>query len=177
MDLTRRRADLYDLVTPLAAHISLGSTAHTRSAYLAVTLATLSCLPLLPLLFLPTILIRLVFLVAGLAPFLLTHPFTQRRLHTLLAVARAQGKRWRMRAARWVDDDRLGDACWRARARGMREVELWENERWSAESRGWRKGALKPGERAAWTRCRDGWSGNAAVTSEEAEKGGYGTIR
>lgn len=72
-----------------------------------------------------------------------------------------------------VDDDKLSDKCWNAE---MREVELWENERWDitatkgeetddfAESdgkagTGWSKTNLRPGERCAWTRGRDGWSG------------------
>jgi hypothetical protein len=47
----------------------------------------------------------------------------------------------------------------------MREVELWENERWGTHSGGekgsvgWGKGSLRAGERSAWTRGRDGWSG------------------
>ncbi|KAF9806839.1 hypothetical protein IEO21_08519 [Rhodonia placenta] len=69
----------------------------------------------------------------------------------------------RARLARLVDNDRLDDRHWRAE---LREVELFENERWSvgtgtgAEDDGeWAKGPLKPGERKAWTRGRDGWSG------------------
>jgi hypothetical protein len=63
----------------------------------------------------------------------------------------------------------------------MKEVELWENERWNpntkevissirtADETGtnhnllssacWSKSKLKPGERKAWTRGRDGFSG------------------
>ncbi|KAF8650331.1 hypothetical protein AX16_005293 [Volvariella volvacea WC 439] len=78
---------------------------------------------------------------------------------------------------RLIDDDRLMDECWNAE---MREVELWENERFggaqspaitpatagiheslaiSTSHGGWSKANLKPGERTAWTRGRDGWSG------------------
>ncbi|KAF5335345.1 hypothetical protein D9611_011682 [Ephemerocybe angulata] len=71
-----------------------------------------------------------------------------------------------------IDDDRLTDKCWNSE---MREVELWENERLggepaspqpgmeqpvsSSQTTGWSKANLRPGERAAWTRGRDGWNG------------------
>ena len=51
-----------------------------------------------------------------------------------------------------------------------REVELWENERWAGAGSdvdsaptdaGWSKDNLRPVERKAWTRGRDGWSGVA----------------
>ena len=59
-----------------------------------------------------------------------------------------------------------------------REVELWENERWvrgsasvsddsTAVDGTWSKSNLKPGERLAWTRGRDGWSGVADDGSGE----------
>ncbi|KAJ2921078.1 hypothetical protein H1R20_g16013, partial [Candolleomyces eurysporus] len=80
---------------------------------------------------------------------------------------------------RLMDDDRLTDKCWNSE---MREVELWENERFAdtnattsanssngsnnsnpqslSLSRGqWSKANLRPNERSAWTRGRDGWSG------------------
>ncbi|KAF9525859.1 hypothetical protein CPB83DRAFT_858754 [Crepidotus variabilis] len=85
-----------------------------------------------------------------------------------------------------IDDDRLSDACWNSE---MREVELWENERFGgpppvpaspdpsgappplnttggstssgALQKGWSKQNLRVGERTAWTRGRDGWSGIA----------------
>lgn len=43
---------------------------------------------------------------------------------------------------------------------GMREVEIWENERWAVQAQ-WKNGQanLKPGERRAWSRGRDGSSG------------------
>jgi hypothetical protein len=56
---------------------------------------------------------------------------------------------------RVVDDSNLDDRHWSAE---VREVELWENERWSVDG-GWGKTHLKSGERSAWTRGRDGWSG------------------
>ncbi|KAF5317834.1 hypothetical protein D9619_012638 [Psilocybe cf. subviscida] len=74
---------------------------------------------------------------------------------------------------RVLDDDRLTDECWNAE---MREVQLWENERYGGlipgtsasmpttatvgpPQRGWSKQNLRPGERAGWTRGRDGWNG------------------
>jgi hypothetical protein len=83
---------------------------------------------------------------------------------------------------RLMDDDRLTDKCWNSE---MREVELWENERFAdanattsstssngntnsnpqslSLSRGqWNKANLRPTERSAWTRGRDGWSGVGA---------------
>lgn len=72
-----------------------------------------------------------------------------------------------MRMARIVDDDRLEDRHWRSE---LREVELWENERYSDKDKGFSKASLRPGERKAWTRGRDGWSdegpdGNGDVRS------------
>lgn len=72
----------------------------------------------------------------------------------------------RVQLARLVDNDRLEDKHWRSE---LREVELWENERWVAGSgdenaaldAGWSKANLRPVERKAWTRGRDGWSGVA----------------
>lgn len=55
-----------------------------------------------------------------------------------------------------MDDDNLTDAHWNGE---MREVELWENERWNSEGKGWGKAWLKQGDRAPWTRARDGYSG------------------
>ncbi|KAJ3511622.1 hypothetical protein NLJ89_g3990 [Agrocybe chaxingu] len=86
---------------------------------------------------------------------------------------------------RLMDDDRLTDVCWTSE---LREVELWENERYGGGlpgvvdvlamgtvtgsgpaalsltspppvQKGWSKQNLRPGERTAWTRGRDGWSG------------------
>lgn len=68
---------------------------------------------------------------------------------------------------RLIDNDRLPDEIWRAE---KREVELFENERYEGGSsgntpvtestgQGWSKLNLKSGERCAWTRGRDGWTG------------------
>ncbi|KAL1950427.1 hypothetical protein VTO73DRAFT_5551 [Trametes versicolor] len=107
-------------------------------------------------------------LVLGLSPFFLTHPFTQHTLFpTLQSGFRRMVNAMRFRALRVVDDDNLEDKHWRTE---LREVELWENERWAPGPNGsseesvktegaWSKTNLKPGERKAWTRGRDGWSG------------------
>ncbi|EIW59366.1 uncharacterized protein TRAVEDRAFT_121988 [Trametes versicolor FP-101664 SS1] len=107
-------------------------------------------------------------LVLGLSPFFLTHPFTQHTLFpTLQSGFRHMVNAMRFRALRVVDDDNLEDKHWRTE---LREVELWENERWAPGPNGsseesvttegaWSKTNLKPGERKAWTRGRDGWSG------------------
>lgn len=84
-----------------------------------------------------------------------------------------------MMVQRLVDDDRLTDVVWNSE---LREVELWENERFggaqdtpslssstsgpSPPQRGWSKQNLKPNERMAWTRGRDGWSGGVEGNGE-----------
>lgn len=92
---------------------------------------------------------------------------------------------WKSIAQRIIDDDALRDECWNA---PMREVELFENERLDTSVvgnldpveegdgiprrksvGGWSKANLRPGERKAWTRGRDGWSGVGA--------GGAGAVR
>jgi hypothetical protein len=80
-----------------------------------------------------------------------------------------------MNVNRFIDDDKLEDKHWRSE---VKQVELYENERWSSKSKdafvegseggskistasasAWGKNKLKHGERKAWTRGRDGWSG------------------
>lgn len=112
-------------------------------------------MPLLPL-----IPLRPTFLVIGLLPFAITHPISQRILPTILKAGRGI---YLEQFQRITDNDRLDDATWGA---PKKEVELWENERWASSTggnggtgtAGWSKGNLKPGERKAWTRRRDGWS-------------------
>ena len=119
--------------------------------------------------------IRTTCLVIGLLPFLVTHPFTQHTLFPALQRSGAVLNSLRQRALRFVDDDKLEDKHWRTE---LREVELWENERWvrgsasgsddsTAVDGTWSKSNLKPGERLAWTRGRDGWSGVADDGSGE----------
>ena len=122
---------------------------------------------------------RVTFLVLGLAPFAFTHPFTQRNLLPVLQSGLGPyGDALRTRVLRFIDDDNLEDRHWSTE---LREVELYENERWvpgvsalddagkpKAKGEGaWSKTALKPGERKAWTRGRDGWSGVADDGSHE----------
>ena len=99
------------------------------------------------------------FLVGGLVPFAVNHPFIQR---TFLHVSSTLPIRYyRARLVRLIDDDGLEDRHWQSE---LREVELFENERWvPGEGTGWSKTNLKTGERVAWTRRRDGWS---AVTAD-----------
>ena len=72
-----------------------------------------------------------------------------------------------MRLTRLIDNDQLEDKHWRSE---LKEVYLWENERWTGvpgvdesvlSESSWSKNNLRPGERKAWTRGRDGWSGVA----------------
>ena len=119
-------------------------------------------------------------LVLGLLPFFVTHPFT---LHTLLPTFQTGLGPYvtslRARIFRLIDDDNLEDKHWGTE---LREVELYENERWvpgpssgtddagklKAQAEGtWSKSSLKAGERKAWTRGRDGWSGVSDDGSHE----------
>ncbi|EJF63515.1 integral peroxisomal membrane peroxin-domain-containing protein [Dichomitus squalens] len=108
-------------------------------------------------------------LILGLLPFFVTHPFTQHKLFPALQRSGAMLNTLRERVMRFIDDDKLEDKHWRTE---LREVELWENERWVRDASSgsgdptkaegtWSKNNLRPGERLAWTRGRDGWSGVA----------------
>lgn len=121
----------------------------------------LLALPLLPL-----VPLRPLFLILGLTPFVLTHPYTRHTLPLFIAPFGSLGRRLRTQLGRLIDDDRLDDDKWYAE---LREVELFENERWipgtgAQATRGgtWSSANLKAGERVAWTRGRDGWSGVSA---------------
>ncbi|TFK26833.1 hypothetical protein FA15DRAFT_666970 [Coprinopsis marcescibilis] len=92
---------------------------------------------------------------------------------------------------RIIDNDRLTDMCWNSE---MHEVELWENERFgttsgdggigvqvsgeqpapsASKNNKWSKGNLRAGERTAWTRGRDGWSGiGGGYAGSGIEEGG-----
>ncbi|KAI0035172.1 integral peroxisomal membrane peroxin-domain-containing protein [Vararia minispora EC-137] len=140
-------ADLYDAVFPYIPHLTHSTpyTLHILTFTCILTAVSLFILPFIPL--------RAVFLVLGLAPFMLTHPWT---LHNLPALIHSLPlRRMCVRIARVIDDDRLQDTVWQS---PLREVELYENERLSGELWTWSKTHLKPGERVAWTRGRDGWS-------------------
>ncbi|KDQ50506.1 hypothetical protein JAAARDRAFT_74158 [Jaapia argillacea MUCL 33604] len=153
-------ADASDFVNPVVPHLTYNSpyTFHLLTFAIVSFMALLPIVCILPL--------RFTFLVLGLTPFLLTHPFTQTHLipfilHTPLNHPLSKLKqRMRTRLLRVVDDDKLEDRHWVSE---MKEVELFENERWSAIGDGaggsWSKGNLRVGERVGWTRGRDGWSG------------------
>lgn len=152
-------SDAHDLVYPAVPHLT-HSSPYTP---LVFTLSVVTLLALIPLVnLLP---LRTTFLILGLAPFLLTHPFSRYTVLPLLLEATARHfVTVRVRWMQLVDNDRLEDKHWYSE---LRAVELWENERWSnlgaddgtAVDAGWNKSNLRPGERKPWTRGRDGWSG------------------
>ena len=125
-----------------------------------LTLTLVSIAALIPLIHLVPL--RPIILILGLSPFVLTHPGI-RALYPRLPELILPYKRVLLpKLLRILDDDRLSDRHWRSE---MRTVEIWENERFSgpspagSDADGWGKGHLRPGERVAWTRGRDGWSG------------------
>lgn len=144
------RSDLHDIILYVVVPHLTYSSPYTYSilALTAVSLAgLLFVLPMIPL--------RPVFLVLGLLPFAITHPFSREWLPVLLA---PYHKRLRQRLTQLADDDRLDDCHLRSK---LRTVELWENERLGPGSNGpatFDKSNLKPSERKGWTRGRDGWS-------------------
>lgn len=156
-----RSSDGYDVAVQFVPYLTYSSP-YTS---LILSFALVSFLAMIPLV--NIIPMRTTCLVIGLLPFFATHPFTQ---HTLLPVLLSFGaalNSLRERALRFIDDDKLEDKHWRTE---LREVELWENERWirgtssasddATKAEGtWAKNNLKLGERKAWTRGRDGWSG------------------
>jgi len=132
------RSEGYDLIVPLIPHLK-------PSPQVVFPLVVLIGLALLVPLFVPT---KLIFFVAGLVPIILSHPYI---LPLIPLVLSSNEKHLLTRWRAFRDDDRLSDACWKC---GLREVELWENERWDKEKRVWGKDA----ERNRWTRGADGWS-------------------
>ena len=154
-------ADAHDAVYPMVPHVN-HSSPYTPIIFTITVAALLALTPLVYLL--P---IRTTFLVLGLAPFFVTHPFTLYTVYPLLCEA-ASGHLVRLRTLlmRLVDNDRLEDKHWCSE---LRIVELWENERWaptpgsgddaSSLHTGWSKANLRAGERKPWARGRDGWSG------------------
>ncbi|EJC98532.1 uncharacterized protein FOMMEDRAFT_114364 [Fomitiporia mediterranea MF3/22] len=142
-------ADTHDMILfVFVPHLTF-STPYSYSILAFTALTALSLLLVLPL-----IPLRPLFLVLGLLPFVIAHPFTLTYLPVLLA---PHMKRIRMRLARFVDDDRLEDHHLKS---VLREVELWENERLGPGPGGspvFGKNHLKPHERKGWTRGRDGW--------------------
>ena len=157
-------SDLDDLLLPYLSYITHKSPYTPLLA--AATIVTLPitvlvvCTPVFPL--------QLVALIAGWTVLGAGHPAVRGRLLPLLLARTKSDKDIRCAIARAVDDDAMTDAVWSSE---QRSVELWENERWadgttsSGENtageakEGWSKRNLKAGERVAWTRGRDGWSG------------------
>lgn len=154
-NLTDFSADVYEEVAPLLPHLTHASPA-SSSLFTFLVVALLITLPLLPL-----IPLRPTFLVIGLAPFILTHPTTQRVLPPLLSASR---RVYFTVIQRWIDNDKLDDVVWTS---PIKDVELWENERWSQTTTngdsGWSKANLRRGERKGWSRRRDGWSDTQAL--------------
>ncbi|KAI0754717.1 integral peroxisomal membrane peroxin-domain-containing protein [Daedaleopsis nitida] len=155
-------SDGHDFVVQYVPYLTWSSpyTGLILSFTFATLLAMIPLVNLLPM--------RATCLVVGLAPFFVTHPFTQHTLlPTLQSTLGALLDTLHARLFRLIDDDNLEDRHWRTE---LREVELYENERWApgpgsapddvAKAEGsWNKTNLKQGERKAWTRGRDGWSG------------------
>ncbi|GJE88805.1 hypothetical protein PsYK624_048920 [Phanerochaete sordida] len=153
-------SDAHDKVYPVVPHLN-HTTPYTPVVFTLTVAALILAMPLVAL-----IPLRAAFIILGLAPFVLTHPFTMYTLYPLLREWAARRLvTLHVRVMKLVDNDRLEDKHWRSE---LRDVELWENERWAGVSgaddggsgdAGWNKSNLRPGERKAWTRGRDGWSG------------------
>ena len=165
-------SDGHDLVLHFVPYLTYASP-HTN---IILSFALVSFLAMVPIVnMLP---MRTTFLVLGLLPFFITHPFTQQSLLPVLQSGLGPHViALRARLFRLIDDDNLDDKHWGTE---LREVELYENERWvpgtntaadeKARTDGagsWSKTSLKPAERKAWTRGRDGWSGVADDGSHE----------
>ncbi|KAF9646284.1 hypothetical protein BDM02DRAFT_3100075 [Thelephora ganbajun] len=166
-------SDVDDAILSLLPHL----TYQTPYTPLLLTTSVITLLLSIPLVYLVPF--RLAALFLGLFPFFFTHPFAQSTLlpavnTTVISPSWKAGFSWFYRI---LDDDKLEDKHWRAE---LRQVEVFENERWNPHSReasgstasaisglsgsgliGWGKYNLKSGERKAWTRGRDGWSGVA----------------
>ncbi|KAF9000350.1 hypothetical protein BDZ89DRAFT_1170371 [Hymenopellis radicata] len=124
----------------------------------------------------PILPIRAILLVGGLAPFVVTNPYIQYWIATLMNLLQSDTDlRWLRQKAgldtklplvsfaqRFLDDNNLTDTCWTA---PKREVELFENERLvkpgadaQVDESAWSKANLHSDERNAWTRRQDGWN-------------------
>jgi hypothetical protein len=132
------RSEGYNLIAPLVIHLR-PSPQVVFPLIMAIVLAL--SIPL----FIP---VNLVFLVAGLAPMVLSHPYIF-PLATIILRSNEKTLITYWRAFR--DNDRLSEIHWQ---HGLCEVELWENERWDKDKRVWRNDP----DRKRWTRSADGWS-------------------
>ena len=158
-------ADAYDSVMPIIPHLTHATPFSTP----IFTLAIVSFVVILPIL--PVLPLRPIFLVGGLLPFALTHPWSLHVLPKVIPPLLAYA--WET-VQHFIDDDRLSDEAWMT---PLKEVELWENERWSntanssAVVAGWSKANLRPGERTGWTRRRDGSSDASSTTGGKGDGG------
>jgi hypothetical protein len=154
------RSDIHDALIPSLIHL----TWTTRSTLPIFLLLLLSLLILPALLILP---LRPIILTLGLLPFLLSHPRVLPLLSHLLSPSSAEHKHILSSLSRTIDNIRLSphhiDQLSFNDGWGLKEVEVWENERWLSGS-AWKNGSanLKVGERKGWTRGRDGWSDDVA---------------
>jgi hypothetical protein len=204
-------SDVYDTIVPFVPHLTHGSP-YTSTLLTLTILSALFILPCT--LILPTRAIFITLGIAPFVlthPIVRMHvlPLLVRRFVFENTALRARLARWydddRL-------EDRVWAAALAEKAgKGakVKEVELWENERWGSEGvagsgsgavsgsagdgisgggglgpGGWSKANLKPGERAAWTRGQDGWSGmqqqlQGAVPSDgiAAAVAGNGEVR
>jgi hypothetical protein len=138
IQLIRIRSEGYDFVAPLILHLESSPQVVFP---LVLAIAIMLSIPL----FVPA---NVIFLVVGLTPFILSHPFVYPLVKLVLkSNEKALITHWRT----FRDDDRLSDYHWQD---GVREVELWENERWDKDKHVWGKDS----DRKRWTRSADGWS-------------------
>lgn len=138
------------------------SSPYTYTLFAVLVSSTILMIPIVYI-----IPLRQTFITIGLLPFAFTHPWSLRYLSNAIGPFH---KRVKIELQRFIDNDRLEDWHWLSQ---MKEVELWENERY-VPNVGWGKQNLRPGERKAWTRGRDGWSetradGTGDVRSVELE--------
>lgn len=138
-------SDAHDVVSPYLIHLSW-STSTTAPLFAFALLSLFALIPVIH--FIP---LRPLFLVFGLAPFVITHPYTLSVLPSLLGFISPHVKAAIQKA---VNDDRLREEHWRSR---MATVSVWENQRWVAGS-GWNTGNLRPDDRKAWTVGEESWA-------------------
>ncbi|KAG8969823.1 hypothetical protein FRB90_010706, partial [Tulasnella sp. 427] len=161
-------SDAYDMVSPYIVHLSWSTS--TTAPLFAFTL--LSLFALIPVLyFVP---LRLLFLILGLAPFVLTHPYTLSVLPSLINLAAPHVKAVVQKA---VNDDRLREEHWRSR---LATVSVWENQRWTATA-GWSASNLNSEDRKAWTVGEESWAvanrGDVGTGQSNVNQGGSSSGR
>jgi hypothetical protein len=145
----RFSSDMHDSLLVITPHLSHASP-YTKPLLVVLVLSLFALIPIIYI-----IPVRLALLTMGLAPIILNNPWIQSHLIPRLSPYLPSSKSIKERLTRLMDDDNLTDGQWNGE---LREVELWENERWNSEGKGWGKAWLKSGDRASWTRARDGCS-------------------